>query len=233
MDLDAEIDRLYGLPLDEFVDARAEAARTLRADGDREGAGVVAKLRKPTVGAWALNQAVRIRRGERDELRAAIADERRLAAALADAAEAIATEAGRSGPALKERVRATLHAAAADDEARDEVARGRVVKEREGGGFGGMAFPSPSKKRKEPPKPKPKVDREQAKRVKIAEQAVAAAHGALTDAKAAADTAAEAVVEAKEALAKAQATEKAARQTERERAREVARRERELEQLQR
>ena len=36
MDLDEEIDRLYGTPLDEFVQARDELAKRLIRDGDRE-----------------------------------------------------------------------------------------------------------------------------------------------------------------------------------------------------
>lgn len=287
MELEAEIDRLYGLPLDEFVGERGDLARAYRHDGDRETAELVAKLRKPTVGAWALNQAVRIRRSERDELlaagerlrdahealmagagdadslRAAMTDERALAAALADAAEAIATEAGRSGPALKERVRATLHAAAVDEEISAELAAGRIVKEREGVGLGPFALTpaapatprtttkaSPGEKRKAPQKKTVDAERkaeaarakeaaaaeraaeaERRKRMKVAEQAVAAAHGALAEAKAAADEAAEIVENAKEALATAQAAEREARQMERDRTREVAKRERELEKL--
>src|SRR5918997_3683747 len=68
MDLEADIDRLYGLPLDEFVRERDELARRLNRDGDREAAARVKALRKPTVGAWALNQAVRRRRAETQEL---------------------------------------------------------------------------------------------------------------------------------------------------------------------
>lgn len=173
MKLDAEIDRLYGLPLDEFVDERGQLAKQLRSDGDREAAERVKALRKPTVGAWALNLVVRLRPGERDKLlkagealrkaheallsggdpaalREAMTTERALAAALADAAEAVATEAGKGGPALKERVRGTLHAAAVDEEARDELATGRVVRERDAVGLGpfGAAAAAPAAPRK-------------------------------------------------------------------------------------
>src|SRR5215213_5725451 len=133
MDEGAELDRLYGLPLDEFVKERDALAKRLRGE-DREAAAAVKALRKPTVGAWALNQAIRRRRAETDELletadalrdayrdmlsggdpaavRAATERERELSATLADCAEAIATETGKSGPALRERVRATLRAA--------------------------------------------------------------------------------------------------------------------------
>ena len=59
-----EIDGLYGLPLDEFTQARNELARSLRKDGRREEAAEVAGLRKPTPPAWVVNQLVRERRSE-------------------------------------------------------------------------------------------------------------------------------------------------------------------------
>jgi hypothetical protein len=159
MDLDEEIDRLYGTPLDEFVHERDELAKRLTRDGDREAGARVKALRKPTVGAWALNQAVRRRRAETDALlatgkrlraaheellsggdsavlRETMEEERSLTSALADCAEAIASETGKSGPALRDRVRATLHAAAVQEEAREELATGRFVREREAVGLG-------------------------------------------------------------------------------------------------
>ncbi len=159
MELDSEIDKLYAVPLDEFVRDRDELAKRLRREGEREAAEQVKKLRKPSAGAWALNQAVRRRRKETDallaagerlraaheslmaggdqaELREAMREERGLASALADCAEAIASETGKSGPALRERVRSTLHAAAVDEEARAELQKGRFVREREAVGLG-------------------------------------------------------------------------------------------------
>jgi hypothetical protein len=159
MDTEAEIERLYAVPLDEFVAARNELAKRLTKAGDRDAATRVKGLRKPTVGAWALNQAVRRRRAETEELletgkrlraaheqllsggdagelREAMKDERRLTSAIADCAEASASEGGKSGPALRERVRASLHAASVDEEAREELAAGRFVREREAVGLG-------------------------------------------------------------------------------------------------
>lgn len=49
----------YGLPLEEFVPARKALARQFRSDGDQETARRVEKLRRPSVAAWALNQAAR------------------------------------------------------------------------------------------------------------------------------------------------------------------------------
>jgi hypothetical protein len=168
---DAEIDRLYGLPLDEFVSERDGLAKRLRKDGDREAAERVKALRKPTAGAWAINQAVRRRERERDKLlaagerlrkaheallsggdpaalRKAMGAERELAGSLADVAEVIASETGKSGPALRERVRGTLHAAAVDEQVRGELAAGRVVRERDAvglGPFGAAAEAPPSR----------------------------------------------------------------------------------------
>lgn len=68
MELEAEIDRLYATPLDEFVRERDELARRLNRAADREAGARVKALRKPTVGAWALNQTVRRRRAETDAL---------------------------------------------------------------------------------------------------------------------------------------------------------------------
>src|SRR6185312_8431606 len=119
VDLEAELDRLYGLPLDEFVHERDEAAKRLRREGEREAADVLKAQRKPTAGAWALNQAIRRRRAERDALlaagerlraaheallsggdpaalRKATQEERKVAGALADCSEAIASETGKS-----------------------------------------------------------------------------------------------------------------------------------------
>jgi hypothetical protein len=160
-DIEAEIDRLYGLPLDEFVKARDELARSLRQADRRSDAATVKELRKPTVGAWALNQAARTRRddlrelleagdalrvaqerllagGDRGELRDATERERELVSRLAQAAAVIGGEAGRSAT-LEPRLRATLHAASLDESVRGELAAGRLVREREPVALGALA----------------------------------------------------------------------------------------------
>jgi hypothetical protein len=164
-DIEPHIDRLYALPLDEFVKARDELARSLRSAGRRDDATTVKGLRKPTVGAWALNQAVRTRRddlrelleageelraaqerllagGDRAELRKATERERKLVSRLADAAVAIGGEAGRSDT-LEPRLQATLHAAALDEGVREELAAGRLVREREPIALGALAVGEP------------------------------------------------------------------------------------------
>jgi hypothetical protein len=255
---DSQIDRLYGVPLDEFVAQRDALAKSLRTD-HREAAAAVKALRKPTAGAWALNQAVRRRQketqallaagerlraahatllsgGGRDELRAAMDDQRTLAAALADCAEAIASETGKSGPALKERVRSTLHAAALDPEVREQLARGRLVREREAVGLGGAfgeSGPIPAAAR---PAVRPKPERGKAERTEEeraeAERLLAEAQAARAQAEAAQEDASERAGVARAAFSEAERLEREAAKLLRLRRREEAERERLLGRLQ-
>ena len=156
-------DSLYDLPLDEFTRARDELARELRRSGDRAGADEVRALPKPTAAAWAVNQLARRRRSKLEELLRAgaalrEAQQRVLAGEgaelLADAGgkertavdrlvrlagELVAEGGGRASAATLERVAETLHAAASDDELRDELERGRVLRERKAAMFAGLA----------------------------------------------------------------------------------------------
>jgi hypothetical protein len=167
--VDAAADELYGLPLDLFVPRRDELARGLRAAGDRDGADAVKRLPKPSVPAWVVNRLARERpddvsallqagdelrsvqewllRREADpgDLRAAVESERDAVAQLVHAGADLLTEAGRAprGDVL-ERIGETLHAAAADAEIRDDVVRGRVVRDRAVVGLGAMVGATPA-----------------------------------------------------------------------------------------
>jgi hypothetical protein len=66
--LDEATDQLYGADLDSFVTERTRLARELSDAGDREGGERIAKLKKPTVAAWALNQLARKHRRDVDLL---------------------------------------------------------------------------------------------------------------------------------------------------------------------
>lgn len=149
-----EVDDLYGLPLDRFVAERTKLARALRGEGQREAAAEVAGLKKPSAAGWAVNQLIRTQRravgelfGAGDALRKAHeevlsggggasalhkATERERAAvdALVNAARGLLTAEGHelSGTVI-DRVAATLHAAALDDEARRAVENGRLERE--------------------------------------------------------------------------------------------------------
>jgi hypothetical protein len=277
MDVDEEIDRLYGTPLDEFVHERDELAKRLTRNGDREAGARVKALRKPTVGAWALNQAVRRRRAETDALlatgkrlraaheellsggdsavlRETMEEERSLTSALADCAEAIASETGKSGPALRDRVRATLHAAAVQEEAREELAAGRFVREREAVGLGpfdsDLAGPaeaapaerSPAKPKSSPTATKPRAPAAKAQpqseraalpdpRLAEAERSLADAREALTNAEADHAASLSRAESARELLQEAELAEREARRVVRELWREVAKQERKLERM--
>jgi hypothetical protein len=150
---DDPVDDLYGAPLEEFVARRDALAKALKAGGDKDGAAAVKKLPKPTRAAWAVNRLVR---DKPDEMRALLDAGEALAGAqkqllggadrevlrgAADAArrlvEALAAEADADGP-TQDKVRATLHAATVDGDVREQVAQGRIVKERAAAGFGGL-----------------------------------------------------------------------------------------------
>jgi hypothetical protein len=153
----SEADGLYALPLDEFVRARDELARRLRNEGKRDEADAVKALRKPSVVAWAVNQlahrraeelqaflaaANRLRdaqTGRGGDFTAAAAAERDAVRKLTKTAGALLAESGRKATdATLDRVARTLHAAAADEDARAELERGVLTEEVEASGFAGL-----------------------------------------------------------------------------------------------
>jgi hypothetical protein len=167
---DDPVDRLYGLPLDAFVGERDGLAKQLRAAGQRDEANAVKALKKPSVAAWAVNQALRTQskaarelwnagdalaaaqeailagKGSGADLRAATERERAAVEPLVDAARGLLTASGGDlSEVTIERVRQTLHAGAIDPDAREEVASGRAVRERAPQGlFGGGVAEAPA-----------------------------------------------------------------------------------------
>lgn len=142
-------EELYGADPADFVAARNDLVRRLKSDGRRDLAAEVAKLRRPTPAAWAVNQLSRrdlrgleelVTRGE--ELRAAQdralagahADEMRdksrarrdAVAALADEAAGFLAERGVSPDAHRGQIIATLEAASLGTEAAAAVLGGRL-----------------------------------------------------------------------------------------------------------
>lgn len=189
------VDDLYSLPPGEFTAGRDALAKRLKADGDKDGAAEVKKLRRPTVGAWAVNTVARqqpdlvdavyeagaalgeaqranIKGKDRDALRTATAARRDAVSRAVRAAVALAGEPHRGG------IAATFEAAAAGD---TSVRAGRLTKELEApSGFGVLGdlpdLPEPDPE----PEPEPEVDEEA---IRAAEQEVADAKAALTEAR--------------------------------------------------
>ena len=155
-----EIDRLYALPLEEFTPERDELAKRLRKEGDAEAAADVKALNKPSVAAWAVNQVQRDRpddvrnlldvteelhrvhrklssAGARERLEEAAGMQRDLIRSLVRCAEQLLEAAGhRATDATLGKVADTFRAAAVDDELREQVGRGRVVKEQRAASLG-------------------------------------------------------------------------------------------------
>jgi DNA repair exonuclease SbcCD ATPase subunit len=193
-----EVDHLYGLPLEEFTPARDAAAKEIRKAGDRETAAVVAKLPKPTPAAWAANQVARnqpeliealldagstlreaqeaaLEGGGGRGLRDATQAERKAVDAVMGAAAELRPGGRPLSNAMAERLRTTLHAAAADEAIRDALANGRLVSEAQAGGawpFALEAAPAaaPAKKPEPPAKKKKPAAKKQTKDERAAER---------------------------------------------------------------
>jgi hypothetical protein len=149
--------QLYAVPPEEFVAARNQAVARARAEGDRELADAIGKLRRPTVGAWLVNLLAHqrpdlvadllalgdeMRRAQRElrgaDLRELSQRRRETVSDLARQARALAVQAGRGvrdALPLGE-VESTLNAALADGDVADEVRAGRLAKTVAYAGFG-------------------------------------------------------------------------------------------------
>ena len=199
---------LYGLPLERFTPERNALAKQLRADGRRDEAARVAAMRKPSVGAWAVNQLVRTQRravkqlfttgdalkraqsellagrGDADKLLEAAKRERAAVDWLVETARGLLSSEGRElSQATLDRVAGTLHAAALDDEARGEVEDGCLHQELRhvGLGEGGVVAASPTRTgraAKKAPERDPAAERERKERLQAARKAEADARRA-------------------------------------------------------
>jgi hypothetical protein len=146
--LAAVADELYAIAPDDFTAARDAAARRARDDGDRDLAAEVKQLRRPSVGAWLVNQLARRHSDQLDdlldlgetlraaqdaldgaELRTMTRQRRQVIQSLSELAAGIASEGGRRvGDAAQREVEATLDAALADEQAAHAVRSGRLMR---------------------------------------------------------------------------------------------------------
>ncbi|MEU7897905.1 hypothetical protein AB0B45_34230 [Nonomuraea sp. NPDC049152] len=149
MDLDEIADRLYALPVGDFIAAREAEARAAKQAGQPELARQVAALRKPTVAAWAVNQLSRAHPAELAEL-LDLGEQLRAAWAAqdADALGELTTRRSRLSqrlmrlvPSAGTEVERTLDAATVDAGAAEEVRRGRLAKPLSYSGFAPAPIP--------------------------------------------------------------------------------------------
>jgi hypothetical protein len=209
VDLERELDRLYGVEPAEFVPQRTRLAGALRKEGRRAEAERVKELRKPSLSVWAVNQLARRRRkdiallldagqrlvaaqqalltgGSRGAFEEASKAERDALNRLSQEARAILIDRGSTQ--TLERMTATLRAAAVSDGARPDLARGRLTSDIDPAGFEALAVSpaTPAKTPKAQPKPAndDRRDREQAERRAAARRdAITRAQGKLTSAR--------------------------------------------------
>lgn len=138
-------EQLFDLPAADFVAARDDLVRRLKAGGDREEADRVKAMRRPTLAAWAVNQVVRqhpdhyvelvdagavLQRAMRKAMsgvadsgiREATATRRGMVEALTDRAAAILADSGARPDSHLDDVAATFEAASAAPGAAEQVA---------------------------------------------------------------------------------------------------------------
>lgn len=140
-------ERLYAGSPGDFTPARTAAEKAAKADGDKVLMAAVKALRRPSVGAWAVNVLVRRESDQIDqvlevaaslraaaealdgqELRALTKQRRQLTSVLTTRARQLALEAGtRLTQATADQVEGTLTAAMLDAAAADAVRTGLLV----------------------------------------------------------------------------------------------------------
>ena len=146
-------DELYGLPLEEFTEARNRLVRQHQDRGDKKGADQIRSLRKPSVAAWAVNQLARrhpdemrelmdlrekLASGDASAFRSASAEQRKLVASLTDHARPILEGSGHSASrSTIDAISKTLLAGGTEAE-RDVIRSGCLTRELAPSGFEGL-----------------------------------------------------------------------------------------------
>jgi hypothetical protein len=152
------VDELYGVPLEDFVAERTRLAKELGGEEGKE----LAKLRKPNIAAWTLNQLARNERRDVDllldaghRMRQAGVEKEAFEQARAKEADALrrlmkAAEQLDLSSQVVSKVNAALRAAAVTEEGRERLALGRFVDLPTASGFEayeGLELPKPATKR--------------------------------------------------------------------------------------
>lgn len=178
---DDAAEALYGAPLKQFVEERKRLAADLKAAGDRAAAAAVAKLPRPGMSAWVVNQLWREARAEMDALFAAgaklrggdfgagAAQRASLQALRKKAAEVLKRDGHAATEGTLLRVQTTLQALSAIGGFAPD-APGRLVEDRDPPGFEVLGGVTEVKKAPEPEQPKPGPGTDQKEREKRREE---------------------------------------------------------------
>lgn len=160
-------DDLYALSLGDFIAARNALAKRLKVQGRGDEAGEVARLRKPPLTAWALNQVARHHKslvqdvlstgrqlkesmaqtleGDRTGYADAREAERRAIDLALEQAVRCHTAAGRPPTdEAKQRMAETLRAATVEDDVAELLRRGALDSDKSAVGFGFGLAPTPA-----------------------------------------------------------------------------------------
>jgi hypothetical protein len=216
-DLEEEVDRLYRLPLTEFVKARNDLAASLKKSGQAEAAKRVKELAKPSASAWAINQLYWTSRQRFDNLiaasdryrkaqRAALAGdateladaEREKRRAIEEAGQTVRRILGEGDPGapMMRRIQTTLEALATYGSENPTPLKGRLTEDLEAPGFGALSSLAP------PPEQIAQAERKNEARKD--EEALATAKEALAKAMARAELQKSALESARAALERAE-----------------------------
>src|SRR4051794_3683478 len=142
------VDELLAIPPKQFTEARNAAARQLAADGQRDAAGEIKALPRPTLALWSLNRVAHeqsdlvktfmeasatLRKAHESggDIRAATPPQREAEARVAAAAAEVAAGQGSATETVMRGIRQALGAAAADTEVAATLRAGRLIREPE------------------------------------------------------------------------------------------------------
>jgi hypothetical protein len=157
-DLEQAADELYGAELADFVELRKRLAKELRNGGKDAEADALAKLRKPSVAAWTLNQLARrqrrdvdllldaghrlreaqagvLRGAEKESFEQSRKTERDALQRLMREAERLLAGHGKPSANVLNQVRESLRTAAISTTGRELLARGRFTEPSRAEGF--------------------------------------------------------------------------------------------------
>ena len=191
-DIEEAVAEIYSKPHAGFIAARDAEARRLRNEGKEEPTKAVAKLRKPTLPAWALTRLAvtdssafdPLEKADRqvreamgvskaaDRVRKATENRHRVISDIVDAAADLLEADGHAATTpVREKIAQTVYALASDENGREKLLRGEVTKELQPSGFGFGPLPDTAPEDEDAPAPSAAVRKRATRLTEAAETA--------------------------------------------------------------